>query len=64
MEASTMRSILAYLAELRRDREYHRAIEHAASNPKESAVHHRHQRHGSRDGGYDTHSRRQSGDNF
>lgn len=61
MDATTMRSVLAYLAELRRDREYHRAIEHATINPKEDAVHNRHQRNGSGDVGCDQDSVGQSG---
>ena len=64
MDATTMRAIVAHLDQLRRDREYHRAIEHAAVDPKEESIHNRSQRHWSGDVGRDTHSPGQSGHNF
>ena len=64
MDATTMRAVVAYIAELRRDREYHRAIEHAASNPTEEPVLDRNQRHRGGDGGLHTHSPGQSGHNL
>lgn len=64
MDATTMRAIVAHLAELRRDREYHRAIEHATINPKEESVHNRSQGHWSGDVGCHTNSTGQGGNNF
>lgn len=63
MDATTMRAIVAHLAELRRDREYHRAIEHSAINSKEESVHNRSQGHRSGDVGLNTDSTGQSGYN-
>lgn len=53
MDATTMRSIVAHLAELRRDREYHRAAQFAPRNPKEDAVHNRSHVDTSKDDGFD-----------
>ena len=64
MDATTMRAVVAYIAELRRDREYHRAIEHAAVNPKEESIHNRSQGHRSRDGGLNSNSTGKSGHNL
>ena len=49
MDSTTMRAICAYIAELRRDREYHRATQHTPVDPKEDAVHNRSQGHWSGD---------------
>lgn len=64
MDATTMRAVVAYIAELRRDREYHRAIEHATIDPKEESIHNRSQRHWSGDGGLNTNSTGESGHNL
>lgn len=64
MDPTTMRTIVAHLAELRRDREYHRAIEHAAVNTKEESIYNRSQRHWSGDVGCNTNSTGQGGDNL
>ena len=64
MDATTMRAIVAHLAELRRDREYHRAIEHATIDPKEESVHNRSQGHRSGDGGRNTNGTGQGGHNL
>ena len=64
MDATTMRSIVAHLAELRRDREYHRAAQFAPRNPKEDAVHNRSQGDFSGDGGFNTDSTGQDRDNL
>jgi hypothetical protein len=64
MDATTMRALVAYIAELRRNREYHRTIEHATGNTKEEPVHNRSQGHRSGDGGFDPHSAGQGGHNL
>jgi hypothetical protein len=64
MDGATMRAICAYIAELRRDREYHRASQHSPRNPKEDAIHNRSQGHGSGDGGRNQDSPGKSGYNL
>ena len=64
MDATTMRAIVAYIAELRRDREYHRAGQYTTRDPKEDAVYYRSQGHGGGDGGLDQDSSGKSGHNL
>ena len=54
MDATTMRAVVAYIAELRRDRDYHRTVERTPRDPKEDAIHNRSQRHISGDDGFDS----------
>lgn len=60
MDPTTMRSIVAHLAELRREREYHRASQFAPRNPKEDAVHNRAQLEPTNDDGFDSTLTKQS----
>ena len=64
MEVDTIRSVLAYLAELRRDREYHRTVEHATIDPKEESIHNRSKGHGGGDGRRSQDSRGQGRNNL
>ena len=64
MDATTMRAIVAYIAELRRDREYHRTIEHATVDTKKESITDRSQGHRSGDGGCHTHSTGQGRNNL
>jgi len=54
MDPTTMRSIVAHLAELRRDREYHRASQFAPQDSKEDAAHNKSQTESKQDDGFDT----------
>ena len=64
MDATTMRALVAYIAELRRDREYHRTFEHAAVDTKKEPVIDRNQGHRSGDVGCHTHGTGQGGHNL
>ena len=64
MDATTMRAMVAYIAELRRDREYHRAIEHSTIDPKEESIHNRSKGHWSRDVGLGSNSTGQGRNNL
>jgi hypothetical protein len=61
MDATTMRAIVAYIAELRRDREYHRAIEHTAQHTKKVTDSNWGQGQSSGDDGFDTNCTGESG---
>ena len=61
MDATTMRSIVAHLAELRRDREYHRAGQFTTRDPKEDAIHNRSQGNPGGDDGFDSNGTGQGG---
>jgi hypothetical protein len=54
MDATTMRAVVAYISELRRDRDYHRAIERSRDCGEEITEGDRSQRHWSGDAGCST----------
>ena len=63
MDATTMRAVVAYIAELRRDRDYHRAIERGTDSDTQIAKHGRSQGHGDGDERYSSNCPGQSGHN-
>jgi hypothetical protein len=52
MDATTMRAVVAYIAELRRDRDYHRAIECSSHSGEKSSEDNRSQGYRSGDAGF------------
>jgi len=52
MDATTMRAVVAYIAELRRDRDYHRTIECRSHSGEKNTEDARSQRHRSGDAGF------------
>lgn len=64
MDATTMRAVVAYISELRRDRDYHRAIERSRDSGEKITEDDWRQGHRSRDAGCSTDHTGQSWDNL
>jgi hypothetical protein len=64
MDATTMRAVVAYISELRRDRDYHRAIECGRDCGEKITEDDRSQGHRSRDAGCSTDHTGQNRDNL